>query len=119
MSDTYCSICEGTGVVTEQLSTFGEPQDYQPVDCPQCAGGEVTVDDLRVGYDWRAEPPVYARPEGEKRMVKLSVTVQVYDEGDEWDVAYAVADRVQEALKRASGSWTVYDAKVEVVDWER
>ena len=33
-----CRICKGTGIVTEVLSVYGEPQDYEPVDCPQCNG---------------------------------------------------------------------------------
>ena len=116
MSD--CPICNGTGAVTEVLSAVGEPQDYEPVDCPQCAGAEVTVDDLRVGHDWRAEPPVRARRDGAKRSVTLAVTVEVYDEGEGWDVAYAVAGRVQEALKKAAGTWAFYGAEANVITWE-
>jgi hypothetical protein len=114
-----CRICNGTGVVTEVLSHVGEPPDYEPVDCPQCNGtGEATVDDLRVGYDWRAEPPVYSRREGVKRTVALTVKVTVYDEGEGWDVAYAVANRMQKALARQAGSLAVYGAEVDVSDWD-
>lgn len=76
------------------------------------------MNDMDVGYDWRAEPPVRARREGAKRTVTLTVTVDVYDDGEGWDVAYAAADRVKQALKRAASAWAVYDAEVTVKDWE-
>lgn len=38
MSGELCPICKGEGWVTEQLSSFGEPQDYEQVDCPECLG---------------------------------------------------------------------------------
>lgn len=113
-----CKLCGGTGVVTEVLSTVGEPPDYEPVDCQCVKGAEVTVDDLRVGHDWRAEPPVRQRRKNEKRTVTLAVTVEVYDEGEGWDVAYAVAGRVQEALKKAASTATVYGAEANVITWE-
>lgn len=76
------------------------------------------INDINVGHDWRAEPPVYARREGAKRRVKLAVSVEVYDEGEGWDAANAAADRVRQALAEAAGTWAVYDAEVEVSDWD-
>jgi hypothetical protein len=113
-----CRICNGTGVVSDGVSLMGEPPDYWPIDCPQCNGGETTVDDLRVGHDWRAEPPVYARRDGAKVTVTLQVTVNAYDAGEGWDVAEAVKDRVREVLARNAGSYAIYGAEVEISTWE-
>ena len=114
-----CPICNGTGVVTEVLSTVGEPPDYEPVDCQCVKGAEVTVDDLRVGYDWRAEPPVRRHRDAVKRTLDLRVRFEVYaHDGQEWDIAEQVADEVKKVLASKAGELAAYGCEVDIASVE-
>jgi len=85
-----CRICKGTGVVTEVLSQVGEPQDYEPVDCPACTQEDM-VSELPAGYDaWRTrEPDADPDPIEGEFVVTLTLSLDVLLPDDQGELSWA------------------------------